>query len=343
MPWLRERVRGGSQGPGRFARRSGAWLPAVLLCAWVPFGCRQAIPPKTEATPPEPEKGMRHLYEGRSTIYRGDKIDVRIIPVARIAAWDFLARKGGGLKRRELAAYVYLVRHPVHGNILIDLGYPEMTAENPAAYPGFPAHVVMNIRMNREDHIAEKIGRLGLRPEDIQLILFTHLHVDHMGDIRVFPASRMRVHRTEWEAALQGSRTHGYRADYLHGLSPETFEFPEGTPYGPFDRSLDVLGDGSVIAVPTPGHTVGHVSYFVHTGDRIFFLTGDAAWVEENYREPARKGWFAHHFVEADRRAQQDTLRKIHTLYRERPDVLMVPGHDGGVLTDESLKPYVLE
>ncbi len=286
---------------------------------------------------------MRHLYEGRSTIYRGDRIDFRIIPVARITAWDFLVRKGGSLSRRELAAYVYLLRHPVHGNILIDLGYPEVTAEDPAAYPGFPAHAVMKIRMNREDHIAGRIGRLGLVPEDIGLILFTHLHVDHMGDLRAFSDSRMRVHRKEWEAALQGSRSHGYRSDYLEGLSPETFTFPENTHYGPFERSLDILGDGSIIAVPTPGHTVGHVSYFLHTGERVFFITGDAAWVEENYREPARKGWFAHTFVDADRRAQVDTLRRIHTLYRERPDVLIVPGHDGGVLTDEALMPYVLE
>jgi len=333
----------GVAGPAPFPFRPGVVLSAVVLCVFFPFACRHATPPKPEGEPQKPEEGMRHLYEGRSTIYRGDRIDVRIIPVARIAAWDFLVRKGGGVSRRELAAYVYLLRHPVHGNILIDLGYPEVTAEDPAAYPGFPVHVLMKIRMNKEDHVARRIGRLGLGPEDIRLILFTHLHVDHMGDIRAFPSSRMLVHQKEWEAALQGGRSRGYRSDYLQGLSPQTFSFPEDTPYGPFERSLDVLGDGSVIAVSTPGHTVGHVSYFVHTGHRTFFLAGDAAWVEENYREPTRKGWFAHTFVDADRRAQKDTLLRIHTLYREWPDVLMVPGHDGGVLTDESLMPYVLE
>jgi glyoxylase-like metal-dependent hydrolase (beta-lactamase superfamily II) len=286
---------------------------------------------------------MRHLNEGRNTIYQGAKIDFKILPIARIDARDFLVRKGGSLKKRRLAAYAYLVRHPVHGNILIDLGYPEVTAEDPAEYPGFPAYVLMKIHMKKEDHVAEKIGRLGLRPEDIDLVLFTHLHIDHMGDIRCFPSSRILVHQKEWEEALEKGRSHGFRPDYLQGLSPEFFSFPENSPCGPFDRSLDILGDGSIVAVPTPGHTGGHVSYFIHTGDRSFFLTGDAAWVKENYELPVRKGWLAHTFVEADKAAQKDSLARIHRLSQDRKDLWIVPGHDGAVLTDETLKPYLLE
>jgi len=357
MSRLNRKVRGERLAPGR--ARPGRWgvvLFLLLANSLASLTCSKAAPKPEEAVPDKgmrhlydgrntiyPDKGMRHLYDGRNTIYQGEKIDFRIIPVARITSWDFLARKGGSLNKRELAAYCYLVRHPVHGNILIDLGYPEVTAEDPAEYPGFPAHIIMKIRMEKQDHIAEKIKRLGLRPEDIDLVLFTHLHVDHMGDIRAFPETRMLVHRKEWGAAMQKGRSHGFRPDYLQGLSPETFEFPENSPYGPFDRSLDVLGDGSIVAVATPGHTDGHVSYFIHTGDRSLFLTGDAAWVEENYRIPERKGWMAHTFVESDKEAQKETLDRIHSLHRDRKDLLIVPGHDGKILTDETLRPYLLE
>ena len=87
---------------------------------------------------------------------------------------------------------------------------------------------------------------------------------------------------------------------------------------------------------------MGHVSYFIHTGGPSFFLTGDAAWVEENYRIPVRKGWLPHHLVEADREAQKGSLERIHRLYRSEKDLLIVPCHDGKVLTDERLAPYIL-
>ncbi len=272
-----------------------------------------------------------------------EAIAFRILPVARIQAREFFVRKGGGLWKRSLAAYSFLIQHPEKGNVLIDLGYPEVSAEKPGAYPGFPVSWLMDIQMEREDHVAEKIQKAGIGPDDVNLILFTHLHNDHMGDIRLFKSSRILVHKKEWEAAMEQGRRHGFRPDYLEALTPALFEFPETSPYGPFDRSLDIFGDGSIIAVPTPGHTKGHVSYFINTGIRRFFLTGDTAWVEDNFQRPARKGWLTHMVVEDDRKAQRDSLNRIHELYREQKDLVIIPGHDARTAEDERLKPYLLD
>jgi glyoxylase-like metal-dependent hydrolase (beta-lactamase superfamily II) len=201
----------------------------------------------------------------------------------------------------------------------------------------------MNITMKREDHIAAKIRALGVRPDNVALVLFTHLHNDHMGDIREFSSSRILIHTREWESALKKGRSHGFRPDYLSSLAPETFELPASAPYGPFDSSLDVLEDGTIIAVPTPGHTAGHVSYFVHTGEESFFLTGDTAWVEENYVLPARKGLLAHMLLEADRKAQKDSLARIHYLYTIQRDLIFISGHDGKVIEDPRLRRFVVQ
>jgi hypothetical protein len=74
-----------------------------------------------------------------------------------------------------------------------------------------------------------------------------------------------------------------------------------------------------------------------------FFLTGDVAWVEENYSHPARKGWLALMLVEADRDAQRDSLDRTHTLYQTRKDLIVVSGHDGRMLEDQRLRQYVVE
>src|SRR5439155_1313058 len=68
----------------------------------------------------------------------------------------------------------------------------------------------------------------------------------------------------------------------------EKLTFP-GPAYEGFDKSQDVLGDGSIVAVPTPGHTSGATSYFVNSGDgHRWFFVGDAAWVKEGFAAPAR-------------------------------------------------------
>ena len=272
-----------------------------------------------------------------------DELVFRIIPVAEITTRGFLVMKGGGCKKRRLAVYGFLVQHPGRGNILIDLGYPEVTAEDPGEFPGFPISWVMDIRMNKEDHIAQKIGKLGLDPEDVNLLLFTHLHNDHIGDIRLFPSTEILVHGKEWAYANEQGRRHGFRPDYLESLDPATFEFPESNPYGPFETSLDILEDGTIIAVPTPGHTKGHVSYFINTGNRSFFITGDTAMVKENFERPVRKGWLTHMIVEADRKKQKDSLDRIHSLYKTRKDLIIIPGHDAAVMEDDRLKGYVVE
>jgi len=265
-----------------------------------------------------------------------------IIPVARISSRDLLVRKGGSLRRKELGVYCYLLRHPSQGTILIDTGYPALTASDPSRYPGFPASMLMKITMARGDEVSGKIQRIGIRPEDVSMVLFTHLHVDHMGDTQAFSSARILVHSKEWDTAFKKGRRHGFRPDFLAPIVPETFDFPARPAYGPFETSIDVLGDGSIVAVPTPGHTAGHVSYMVQAGEKSFFLTGDAAWVEENYTVPSRKGLFAHLLVEEDRGAQRDSLARVHSLYKSRPDVCFLSGHDGRLLNDPRLAPHIV-
>ncbi len=265
-----------------------------------------------------------------------------IIPVARIASREILVRRRGSFRRKELAVYCYLVRHPSKGNVLIDTGYPALTAIDPTRYPGFPASSLMKISMQQGDEVSTKIQKLGIQPKDIATVLCTHLHVDHMGDIKAFSSSKILVHAQEWDAAHRKGRRHGFRPDYLTSIVPETFVFDPSTPFGPFESSRDILGDGTIIAVPTPGHTPGHVSYLVDTGDRSFFITGDAAWVEENYRTPCRKGLLAHFLVEHNRTAQRDSLERIHTLYTNRKDIYFLAGHDSRILSHAHLAPYLV-
>jgi glyoxylase-like metal-dependent hydrolase (beta-lactamase superfamily II) len=117
---------------------------------------------------------------------------------------------------------------------------------------------------------------IGVRPEDVALVINSHLHFDHAGgntvrepDGRVraaFPNARYVVQRSEYGFATHtNERTAG--SYFPHNFVPlaeeQRFDFLEG------DREI-VSG---ISAVPTPGHTPGHQSLLIESdGERALYL-----------------------------------------------------------------------
>lgn len=123
------------------------------------------------------------------------------------------------------------------------------------------------------------LGRIGVRPLDIDTVINTHLHADHCGwntrlagdqAVPTFANARYLIQRGEWEAARNpNERT---RATYL----------PENV--APLEEAgiVDLL-DGErqvtdeVTVIPTPGHTADHASVVMTSGGRMAVYVGDIA------------------------------------------------------------------
>ena len=102
----------------------------------------------------------------------------------------------------------------------------------------------------------------------------------------------------------------------------------DGPPVDGFAASHDLFGDGSIVAVPTPGHTRGATSWFVNSGDgKRWLFVGDAAWVKEGFEEPATKGRMASLFADTDRPLTADTLATLHALWAAKA-ATVVTSHD---------------
>ena len=99
----------------------------------------------------------------------------------------------------------------------------------------------------------------------------THLHVDHASAISEFPDSTFVVSSAEWAAASSNGQFHGYvKRQFDHGFDYRLLDFegPDAQSFSGFARSFDLFGDGSVRTVYTPGHTLGHMSVVLRTGQR---------------------------------------------------------------------------
>ncbi len=145
-------------------------------------------------------------------------------------------------------------------------------------------------------------------------LVLTHLHFDHAGGLSLIPQSvPVVVQRAEWEAAHDSA-----------GVERNFFQPPDYADAPPnltlLDGDHDLLGDGSIELLNTPGHTTGHQS--VRIGELV--LGADVALFAsglDDLRFPA----FGY--------SQEDQVRSAERLREMRDAGLTIqPGHDPDVL-----------
>jgi glyoxylase-like metal-dependent hydrolase (beta-lactamase superfamily II) len=129
-----------------------------------------------------------------------------------------------------------------------------------------------------------KMGRLvaslrqsGIDPNDIDTVIPTHAHIDHIGGImaedgsRNFPNAQIHIHQADLEFWLDDKRlgTPGEGS----GLAARKNLIPNRDRIVFYKDGQDVLP--GVQAMHTPGHTVGHTSFVINSGGKSLFVVGD--------------------------------------------------------------------
>ncbi len=225
----------------------------------------------------------------------------------------------------------FLIEHPTVGPIMIDTGFHRVIAE------GTPAErnrnlgpigrlIGRNIRMRPEQTAAAQLRARGIEPREIGLVVMTHLHFDHGSALADFPAATVIVSALEWRAArARGASLQGYPAAQLDPrLTYRTVDFhgPAARAHDPFERALDLFGDGSLTLLDTPGHSAGHLSVLARLREREALIAGDAIYTIATLRE-GRRPWRSQ-----NREAFERSVRALQAYDRERPGALIIPGHD---------------
>lgn len=163
----------------------------------------------------------------------------------------------------------------------------------------------------------------GLSAADVDTVLITHMHGDHI-DGAVHVSRPALVH----EPDLGFTRTLGARVAQrvLHQPIPTRVDFQpftlDGGPFGAFPASRAISDDGRIVAVPTPGHTVGHVSVIcIDDQGRHVMLAGDASDSVEQLHAQRPGG------ADAKPAASSDSLRRI-LAHAQQHQTVYLPSHD---------------
>ena len=144
----------------------------------------------------------------------------------------------------------FAIRHP-DGIVLVDTGVGQGNAWIEESY------------RPRARDVREALTAAKLDPGAVRAIVNTHLHFDHCGQNRAFPGVPTYVQQAELDLALREGHT-----------IVEWVDFPEAA-YEAVEGDREIVDGVSVLA--TPGHTPGHQSITVRTGDGLVLIVGQAA------------------------------------------------------------------
>src|SRR5262249_41627110 len=155
-------------------------------------------------------------------------------------------------------------------------------------FPGGPTGYLYDrlarFDIGERDTLTEQLATLRYAPAGVSTAILSHLHQDHIRRLSELAGSDLLVSAAEWaELAKPGPAVRGILRSHIElpvlrwrQISPEP---TQDRSVAPFTESLDVKGDGSLILLPTPGHTAGSMSLLVRrTGRPPLLLAGDLTY-----------------------------------------------------------------
>jgi N-acyl homoserine lactone hydrolase len=176
-----------------------------------------------------------------------------------------------------------------------------------------------------EQELPAALAGAGIEPEAISEVVLTHHHGDHvdgLGHVRA-PVSISEAELSFIGQPFSRLMRRVLRQPLPTGFAPRPLTLGDG-PFGSFTSSRRLSSDGRVVAVPTPGHTPGHVSVIcVDDQERHVMLAGDVTDSLEQLH--ARRA----DAIGPDPRVHRATLELILEHCRRHPTIFL-PSHDPG-------------
>ena len=165
----------------------------------------------------------------------------------------------------ELPVISVLLRH-AQGNLLFDTGcHPAVLDDTEARWGGLAK--IMTPIMPKGDDVLTGLDAIGVQPDDIDVVVCSHLHPDHCGCNVFFKRATVMVHAREVAAA---------RAPDAVAMGFLSHEWEVGPPLDELQGERDVFGDGTIVLIPLPGHTQGSIGALVALErDGQFLLASD--------------------------------------------------------------------
>ena len=164
---------------------------------------------------------------------------------------------------------------------------------------------------------------VGIDPDDVRMVVNTHLHWDHSSNNHLFPNAQVIVQQRELDYARRPVPWHRVHFEAMPDSPPAAWQRGES-------QLTPIAGDTEiapgVTAVTLPGHTPGSQGVLVETAAGRYLIAGDCLYLYENWEGDDQVDHIPVGLY-TDLVAYDESLRKIETL-----DCRVIPSHDFRVL-----------
>lgn len=225
---------------------------------------------------------------------------------------------------------VYVIEHR-DGLVLFDTGMDPAIITDPG-YISSPIGRyllprIFRLHIDKEESLARQLANLGLSASDVCKVAVSHLHFDHVGGIADVPQAELLVSQAEWQ---QLDTPHPERQWILREhiklpgakWCPIEFKGSDDSLLAPFGGYYDVMGDMSMVLLPTPGHTPGSMSLLIRSaGMPPLLLVGDLTYELDLLLRDQTPGL-------GDKQQLRASFAKVRALQDAMPDLVILPSHD---------------
>jgi len=184
-------------------------------------------------------------------------------------------------KQRDITIPVsmWVIDHP-KGLVVFDTGINAAVTQDCKSYwqPGLCDFLKPTNK--REEMIDAQLKKIGLSTDKVKVVITSHTHLDHVGNIKMFPNAihvlqKKELYQGWFPEKFQGRTGGAFVMADLEGTRDFNFLELEG--------DYDLYGDGSIMILATPGHTLGHQSVKVKLASgKSMIMSQDAIWMQEN-------------------------------------------------------------
>ncbi|MBN2798948.1 MAG: MBL fold metallo-hydrolase [Deltaproteobacteria bacterium] len=245
---------------------------------------------------------------------------------------EALVMRGGRLGVAEMPAHVGVLVHSEQGVVLFDTGFAPRLRRAVRPFPDLLYPVLVPWRDGRS--AVSQLPDYGICAREVRHVFVSHLHPDHVAGLRDFPNATFHLSPEAWLALRDARGLARVVAAWMPQLLPEDFgarvrwiDRFTGPALGAFPATCDLFGDGTLRAVPLPGHAPGQLGLLADGGDkgRLLFAA-DAAWLSRAVRERRSPSRLSDRLTWSPA-ARDLTLERLNKLWWEDADTRILLTH----------------
>ena len=263
---------------------------------------------------------------------KGKEVNVHALCTGSVAVKkNFKTKNGpGGLSKLNillgsqytefLPIWTWVIEHP-EGLITIDTGENveskniDKFLSNESGFMRYQMKHACKVNIDQKDELNYQFSKVNLKIENVNLVVLTHLHLDHTDGLKFFPKQEIII----------GDFEFNHQNNSMPSTFPKWFK-PNKVKYQPnkidiFNQAYPITRAEDLLYIPTPGHTHGHSSVVFKTDDFDVIFAGDTSY----HQDQVLKGELAG--ANVDYKETRQTYKNFLD-YAAKRKTIYLPTHD---------------